>query len=151
MPVVTGTLTDIGLAPLAAFSPVVRFTPSEPAVSADGKLFASKPVEVTPASNGAFSVTLATTDGVVPTAAHWVLSIGWRNPDGYTTGSGFYPWDMPTWPIRVPAAGGLLADMLDVRASSDQVWVGATPPPEGRDYQFWIDISGANPVLKGWQ
>lgn len=150
MPTVTGTLADIGLQDLAAFSPVLQFAPSEPAADSQGRIFATRPVEVVPASSGAFSVTLATTDGIIPARAHWVLSIGWRNPDGYMAGAGYFSKDFPSWPIRVPAAGGLLADMIDVPARSDMVWVGITPPPESRGYLFWIDISGETPVLKGW-
>jgi hypothetical protein len=147
MPTVTGTLSDIGLAALAAFSPVLQFTPSEPAASPEGRLFAGKPVEVVPNSAGAFSANLASTDGIVPRRAHWVLSIGYRNPDGYMSGGGYFTKEFPTWPIRVPAAGGQLVDMLGVQASVDMVYVGPTPPPADRGYTFWIDISGATPVL----
>lgn len=151
MPTVTGKLADVGLEPLAGFSPVLQFAPSEPAADSTGRIFASKPVEVTPASNGSFSVTLASTDGIIPARAHWVMSIGFRNPDGYMSGSGYFSKDFPDWPIRVPAAGGVLADLIDLPAAPDMVWVDITPPPEGRGYLFWIDISGATPELKGWQ
>lgn len=148
MPTVTGTLSDIGLGNLAAFNPVLQFAPSEPAASPGGRIFPTRPVEVTPNSAGAFTVNLATTDGIIPRRAHWVLSIGWRNPDGYMSGSGYFAKDFPTWPIRVPAGGGQLVDMLDIAATIDMIYVGVTPPHPDTGYLFWIDISGETPVLK---
>lgn len=151
MPTVTGTLTDIGLGALAPFNPVLQFAPSEPAVLADGTLFATRPVEVTPAADGTFSVTLATTDGVRPTRTRWLLSIGWRNPDGYMSGAGYFSKDFPSWSLRVPSGGGALSELIDLAPEPGVFYVGNEAPDPDAGYRIWFDTSGAELQMKGWQ
>ena len=148
MPLVTGTLADIGLDPLAGFQPILRFRPNAPAASATGVIFPTKPVDVTPASDGSFSVDLASTDDVLPGNAHWRLTIEWLSPDGYGSG-GYSASDHASWKIRVPAGGGLLADMLDVPPRVDAVWVDIVPPPTD-GYLYWIDTSTSPATLNVW-
>lgn len=150
MPTVTGTLSDIGLEDLSPFNPVLIFRPSNAAVASDGHVFAGKPVEVTPAADGTFSATLATTDNVKPTSTRWLCTIGWRDQDGYDTGLGRFQRDVFAAGFRVPAEGGALADLIDLPPATSEFYIGTTPPPDGSGYRYWIDISGTDPVLKEW-
>lgn len=150
MPTVTGTLSDIGLEDLSDFNPVLIFKPSNAAVSADGHVFAAKPVEVTPASNGMFTVNLATTDNVRPARTRWLVTLGWRDPDGYGGGQGRYNRDVFEAAFRVPSGGGALADLIDTPPATGDIYIGVAPPPDGHGYRYWLDISGTSPVLKEW-
>ena len=150
MPTVTGRLTDIGLEALTGLSPVLIFKPSNPAVAATGHIFASRPVEAYPTSTGEFSVTLASTDDVKPISTRWQVGIKWRNVDGYSPGNGFGAGDHIAAQFRVPAAGGALADLIDLPPNTGEFYIGTTPPPDGSGYRYWIDISGSDPVLKEW-
>lgn len=150
MPTVTGTLTDIGLDPLAPFNPVLRFTPSQPAGDGNARIFASRPVEVTPTETGYFSVDLASTDTITPADTHWRLTIHYRKPDGYdNSGGGFTAADHVVAKIRVPAAGGILADLFDIPPRLDDVHVGNNPPSTA-GYLYWVNTSASPATLNVW-
>lgn len=138
MPTITGTLSDIGLEPLTGLSPVLRFTPSSPAVDREGRVFASKPVEVTPAPNGAFSVDLASTEGLSPVGAHWQVQVGWRNPTA--DGTGFSPTDALSHKLFVPTGGGRIGDLVAAHNPFGFVYVDESVPNESeRSAQFQFD------------
>lgn len=151
MPTITGTLSDIGLAPLTGLSPVLRFTPSAPAVSREGRVFASKPVEVTPNSSGAFSVDLASTVGLIPRGTHWQLSVSFRLPSADS--GGYSPTDFVPMRLHVPVDGGNIADLVEFPAGSmaGAIYVGVEPPPHDAGYRVWVDISGDTPKWKRWR
>lgn len=150
MPTVTGTLTDIGLGSLGPSNPVLQFTPSEPAVDTAGRIFASRAVEVVPAAQGSFTVNLASTDGLMPERAHWVMSIGWRNPDGYMSSDGYFVKDFPTWRIRVPVEGGRLVDLLDAKPAANVTSVGLLTAAEDERLSAlgvqWVFELSTNPA-----
>ena len=151
MPVISGSLSDIGLAPLTGASPLLRFTPSSAAVDGNGRVFASKPVEVTPNSAGAFSVTLASTLNLVPKGTHWRLEVLFRSSSA--DGAGYTHSDFPPLKVFVGSADASIADAV---AGDPALWasllhVGTTPPAVLRAGLLWIDTSGAVAVMKKWE
>lgn len=151
MPLVTGTVQDIAGMPLTGLNPIIRFTPAGVAASPGGRVFTSKKVDVEPTSTGTFSVDLATTYGLIPNDAHWKIAILFRNPDGYDEGHGYTQVGLPGWKLRVPPEGGAIGPMIDAPAPANSLWIGLTPPPEGRGYQYWIDLSTNPAQIKEWQ
>lgn len=130
MPLVTGTLTDIGLEPLTGLSPRLLFTPSAPAVRVDGRVFASKPVEVVPAADGSFSVDLASTDGLQPRGVHWQVSAGFHLPT--VDNRGAPGADYFLFELFVPLAGGQIGDLIGDRVPFDVVYVDESVPNESQ-------------------
>lgn len=139
---VTGSLKDIGLEPLAGFMPVLEFTPSTNAVSPGGTIVTTTPVRVVPSPSGAFTAQLVETAEFRP-EMWFTLRIKLLDPDG-----GYIHADFPEWKIRVPLGGGPISSMIDQPPHTDDWWIGTTDPPTGTDYQWWIDTSGAYPLLK---
>jgi hypothetical protein len=142
MAIVSGTLTDYGFNPLQGLMPRVVFTGSQAARSST-RLFSTRPIVVTPAANGAFSVNIATTVGLIPDT-WYTVSIRWLDPND-PSGTGL---DVLLGRIRVPIEGGNLGDLFDGGAPSGLIWIGITPPPEGFGYSWWIDTNGGTPTLK---
>lgn len=125
MPLVTGTLTDIGLEPLTGLSPRLLFTPSSPAVRSDGYVFATRPVEAVPAASGAFSVDLAHTNEVLPVGTHWRIQVDFR---GTSTDGGYPNSDYLPFKLFVPAGGGSIADLIGEYVANDWVYQGPDAP-----------------------
>lgn len=147
---VTFSITDLTGEPLPTnVAPEVIFTPSETTITQAGNVITTHPAHYTPDASGAVTANLLTTDDIAHPRFHYTLQIRWLNPDGYGA-TGYTVIDFPTWKIRVPAGGGQLADFTDIPARTDAFWVGATPPPTGSGYVYWVDISGVTPVLKEW-
>lgn len=132
MAFVTGTLTDFGLAALAAYAPEIVFTPSGPGVN-DTTLFATRPISVTPAANGSFAVNLAPTEDIRPDR-WYAISMRWLDSSG-----GYIGVDFPDWQLRVPSAGGKVNDLLNVPANPGQVWVSETPPTNPSPGTWWLN------------
>lgn len=144
MPLVTGTLHDFNLQPLAGFRPQIVFTPSGAAVH-NPRLFVTKPVTVVPSAAGTFSVELAATTVLRP-EVWYSVSVRWLDPLG-----GYMPGDEIGWKVTVPPDGGNIADLAETEPTSQQTWIGPYPPPGGRTaYMWWIDTSSTPPVLKEW-
>jgi len=132
MATVTGTLWDFGLASIAQYMPQIIFTPSGPATT-ETKLFATRPIVVTPAVGGAFSVDLKSTDDVQP-AVWYRATVRWLDSAGE-----YVSQDSPDFKLFVPAAGGAIGSLLrDVIPFPSEVWVGETDNP---DYGFWFQPS----------
>lgn len=151
MPTITGTLSDIGLAPLTGLSPELRFTPSSSAVDGNGRVFASEPVTVSPNSAGAFSVELASTLNLVPKGTHWLLSLHWRG--GTADGEGFPATDFPPLKVFVGTDDVSIADAV---AGDPKLWaslfhVGTEPPAKPVSGLIWIDTSGEVALIKKWK
>lgn len=107
MAVVTGTLTDFGLDPIAGLYPEIEFRPSSPAVGSGGKLMATKPLRFTPTVAGAFTAFLQPTDDLLPVGVHYKMSVRWLDAE-----KNFVKADNPDWKLFVPAAGGAIADLI---------------------------------------
>lgn len=141
MATVTGALTDFGLKPFPELQPRLIFTPSGPSMS-NARLFATKPIIVTPFGSGSFTVDLQPTDRLRP-VVWYTLTIEWLDPAGNYVSS-----DHLTWKLFVPTAGGELADLLDLPANPSLIWVGPTPPPNPQPGQMWLNsITG---TLSEW-
>ena len=137
MAVVSYTLSDMGLASLAAYSPRLVFTPSGPAVKGS-ILFASRPIGSTPNTFGEGTVTLSSTETMIP-ETWYTLTITWLDSAG-----NYISKDFPDWKIRVPAADGDLSDMIDAPAPGYLIWFGPEPPINPSEYTGWIDTDNGN-------
>lgn len=138
MALVTGKLTDFGLAALAPFKPEIVFTPNGNAISPTS-LLSTKPVVAVPAANGTFSVQLAPTVDVHP-ATWYRVSVRWLEPDSF--GSGYAGMDFPDWKLFVPLEGGTLTRLLELPANPAQVWVGVDPPTNPTPGLWWLQHNG---------
>ena len=147
MPTLTGSLSDIGLAPLVGQATKIELSPSVAAVDGNGRVFASKPVEVTPNAAGGFSVDLASTTNLRPQGAHWVMRLIWR-VNGSHMG-----WDFPPFKLHIGQDDLSLADAIqgDPSAWAQLLHVGVNPPSEERSVVAWIDTSGETAVVKRWE
>ncbi|MDY0891887.1 hypothetical protein [Frigoribacterium sp. CFBP9030] len=148
MPTVSGRLLDIGLATLDPLRPTVTFTPRN--ADGDGSsvatnlLLASRPTSVTPAADGSFTVQLAATTLMRPDT-WYEISVKWFEPTG-----AFHDASYPSFKLRVPEQGGILAELVDAEPTSKLAWVGPTAPPNTTAYLWWIDNSSMPPLLKEW-
>jgi hypothetical protein len=129
---VTGTLTDFGLAALAAYSPQLIFTPSGPAINTTS-LLGTRPITVTPAADGTFTVTLATTEDMQP-ATWYTISAQWLNSTG-----GYIGRDFPEWQLFVPTAGGNITALLSIPTNPAQVWVNPVAPANPTPGTWWLN------------
>ncbi|WIB25435.1 hypothetical protein [Curtobacterium sp. MCSS17_015] len=117
---------------LAALSPRLMFCPSGSAVSPTAVL-ASRPVVVTPATNGTFTVELQPTDQLRPEGTYYTLRVEWLDATG-----GFVAVDLLDWPIFVPSGGGSLADLVDAPAGPALMWTSLEEPPFPKPGMRWL-------------
>jgi hypothetical protein len=134
MPLVNGTLTDFGLAPIAALSPVLQFRATAAGVSNLNVLAASIPVEVEPLPNGFFEADLAATDTIHPGGIEYTVTVRYREAR-----TRYVRQELLPWRFAVPAAGGALADLLTVPANPAAVWVGSTAPDNPTPGTWWYN------------
>lgn len=130
MPVITGFLDDITGTPLFAFSPRIKFQPSGPSVTGP-TLWTTKPVYVTPAANGSFTVNLIATDVMQP-AVWYVVSVEWLDPAG-----NYISADYLTWKLYLPSAGGNIGDLLVTPWNPTLAWYG----PTGSEYPTGMPVA----------
>lgn len=124
MPTITFTLSDFGLASLASKLPTVRFVPSGAGVAGD-RLFSSTPVSAVMVGDEG-TVTLAATDGVVPTV-WYTVRIEHLNPGGEYT-----HYDVLDLRVFVPEGyDGPLSGLPGTPLSPYTVLVSLDPPPPG--------------------
>jgi len=141
MPVVTGTLADFGLVPLAPYAPQLVWLPSGNAITTGSSTFllSTKPRVTIPAADGSWTVNLVQTDILVGISdPHYKLRIEWLDPDNPSASpSGF---EVPNWKIYVPAAGGKISDLIAAPWNPILAWVGETPPPgRGTPNTLWLN------------
>jgi hypothetical protein len=106
MATLTGSTKDFRPQPLGSTALVI-ITPFGPAASTSKSLLVSKPIIVTPASDGAFSVDLASYAGTNPPTAYHVR-VEWLDSAGnYSAGEDF------PWPLVV-TGDGALTDMFAI-------------------------------------
>lgn len=141
MAIVTGKLTDFGLALLTPYAPELVFVPSGPAVIA-GALLATKPVVVIPAADGSFTVNLQPTDAT-QTVFWYTLTVEWLNSSG-----GYVGKDFPDWKLFVPTSGGTIGDLVTAPANPAMVWIGESEPPNPSVGTWWLIPSTGD--LKEW-
>lgn len=111
MATLTGSLKDFRPQPLGTTAALV-FTPFGPAGTSTGSLLVSAEIRVTPASDGTFSVTLASYAGTNPTTAY-KLRVEWFDPAGNYLNTEEIPWPV------VATGDGLLVNMFaDVEAGA---------------------------------
>lgn len=128
MSVINFTLLDFGLASLAPMSPTVKFIPSGAGI-AGGRLFSSTPVVAT-MTGAAGTVTLTSTDGVVP-EAYYTVQI-----EHLQAGGQYTHFDILGFKVYVPDGYiGPLTGLPGVPLSPSSVLVSLDPPPAG--YKGW--------------
>jgi hypothetical protein len=143
MSLVTGTLTDFGLQPLAGLQPQIVFKASAPATK-NGRLLATRPTVVVPQSSGYFTVDLISTDGTTP-QIWYEVSIRWLDLNG-----GYISVDFLQWKLNVPIDGGTIGELLDAPANSGQVWFGPEPPDVPSTYTGWVKTDVNPPTYYEW-
>lgn len=142
MPLVTGKLTDFGLDPMLDNAPRVVFTYTD---GADGQptagisrasILATHPVAVDPAYNGYIEAELIDTASISP-AGYYTVSLEWRDDKTRVIQRDVLPGK-----LYVPAAGGVLADLLRVPSNPALVWSGKEPPGNPSPGTWWLNESG---------
>lgn len=138
MPDVGFNLLTFGLDPTRDIGAAVVFTPSVRAAVGPGKLLIGRvrvPVSDINPITGRGVATVAQTTNLRP-ACHYVVSIEWDEsaPSG---------WAEINWPLRVPAGGGELADLLKLAPPAGTYMFGHGPPPPGVPPAgvFYIDLA----------
>ncbi len=104
MATVTGSLKDFRPQPLGTTAELI-FTPFGPASTPSKSLLVSAQIRVTPATDGSFSVALATYGDTNPSTAYH-LRVEWFDPAGNYLNSEDIPWPV------VVTADGQLTDMF---------------------------------------
>jgi hypothetical protein len=124
MPTVTGTLADFNLQALTGLRPKIIFRPNRSALSPT-RLYVARPIEVTPADDGSFSVELVPTQLLEP-AAWYTIEIRWQEPSGRELGR-----DYPDWRVFVTAEGGTLSGLISTPADNTLLvaWQPNQPDP----------------------
>lgn len=135
MPKVTGRLTDFGLNAMADNAPRVVFEYTSPGV-AQSSILATHPVVSVPAYNGFFEADLVESAKISP-AGFYRVFLEWRDDTTRT-----YRRDELPGELYVPAAGGVLADLLRVPSNPALVWTGTEPPPNPAPGSWWQKPTG---------
>lgn len=133
---VTGKLTDFGLSVMPGSDPRISFqfrtTESLTSGVAGTSVLANRPVVVSSQSNGYFEADLTPTDRISP-AGFYVVTVGWRDELRRPQR------EVMPWRLYVPAAGGVLADLLRVPANPSLVFTGPTPPANPSPGSWWLN------------
>lgn len=124
MAVVTGTLKTFGLESLAGKQPVIVFEANKAATGPGGELFATDPVRVPPANDGAFTARLQATENLITDGVHYNMWIEYLDP-----ANNYVRVDNPDWQLRVPTAGGALGDLLKVPKINSALVITSPSPP----------------------
>lgn len=132
MAVVTGTLYDIGGGHLAGKYPELVFTLNDPAATAGG-VYVTEPSVVVPGGDGSFTTNLPATE-LMRDDNYYELQIRWLDTAGNMTRI-----DFPDWKIRVPTAGGNVADLRGPGTNLSMVYVSLTAPEHPVPFMLWLE------------
>jgi len=138
---VSGKLLDAGLTSINGLNPVLTFQLNKPATTDSGSFLVTDPIDVTPASDGSFTVNLSNTDTILTEDVYYTLSARWQAPD-----IGLTRADFPDWKLYVPSAGGNLADLMKQPVNRSMVITSPTNP--GNNFgpgALWLQIDPADP------
>lgn len=135
MPKITGQITDFGFSALPGHRLRLVFKHSAPGL-AGAAIMTTRPVVVTPASNGYFEANLVSTDAIAP-AGFYTVAMEWIEPPSRKTYRETFPGK-----LYVPSAGGVLADILRIPANPALVWTGEEPPANPSPGSWWQKPSG---------
>lgn len=125
MAVVTGTLKTFGLESLKGKRPVIVFEANKVGMGTNGELLATDPVKITPAADDTFTARLQQTEGLVTPGVHYTMFIEYMD-----SANNYVRLDNPDWKLRVPAAGGVISDLLQLpKINSALVITSPTAPP----------------------
>ena len=124
MAALSGTLLDFGITPLAGIPTRLEFVASE-AGSKDGTLFTAKPVLVNVAPDGAWSVELESTDGMIPAGIYYTIRIN----------QGYSWWDFYGVKVFLPDGEWTVDTLPGAPLAAENVLVSLDPPPVG--YRGW--------------
>ena len=138
MATVTGTLTDFGLAALSAFQPVLIFKADSPALTT-GSVLSARPIRVTPAADGSFTVDLVASSFTTPEVTY-TLRIEWLDSAG-----GYIGLDILS-NLVVPPGTSSIDTLSSIPIS--RWWVGADAPPDPEPNTWWLDTDTGD--LKEW-
>lgn len=140
MALYTGTLTDCGLGALADRELTLSFRLEQPASTSGGGLLATRPVVVTPDSQGGFSVTLVPSTSIVGGGGKYVLAASWLSDSGTYSRADFFRF--------TAMRGGGTITLESEGVDPNKVWVGDQPPTNLTTWRWWLDTTTG--ILKGW-
>ena len=132
----TGRVTDFSRKPFATSEGLqLRVVPAESAFGGLG-ILARKPIPVTVAANGDFTVNIETSSSTRP-GVLYSLQARWLGETGWAEWAQF----------RATAGGGNLKDIVALPVPAGAIAYGFGPPPPDFGGGFYLDISGNKPVL----
>lgn len=146
MATVTGNLKDIVGASMDSREAVILFTLNSPnVVVGSGGLRPDAPKEVTPGSNGDFSVNLEPTVNMF-NDAWYTISIMWLQGADGPQGKAAALQGFLDIRLRVPSGGGTLDQLLTREPAGGRpgpngrvVWVSQTAPPRPHKFMLWLE------------
>lgn len=152
MATVTGNLKDIVGASMDSREAVILFTLNSPnVVVGSGGLRPDAPYEVTPSSNGDFTVNLEPTVNMF-NDAWYTISIMWLQGAFGPEGEGAALQGFLDMQLRVPSGGGRFDQLLTRRPGGNPgpngrvVWVSQDPPSKPHRFMLWLEQEpGPNP------
>lgn len=152
MPEVTGNLADVGLGHLEGLQPEIIFTLNGPNTNlAGGVVYATRDEVVPVAAAGGFTATLAATTGM-RARAWYTMRVRWLEP-GAAGGFGYTAVDLHGVEVNVPAAGGLIGDLIgSLPTNLRAVYVSLTEPSFALPFMLWLEQDPddqANPANTG--
>jgi len=143
MATVTGTVTEVSGGHLVGRNPQIIFTLNQPNAKA-GKMHPTRPLAVTPASDGTWTASLESTTDMIDDA-WYTVSIQWQDDGGKPT-----RMDFPEWALQVPTAGGVFSNLFGKPpANTRMVYVSLTAPTDPRPFMLWLRQDPTNPDAVG--
>ena len=143
MPTITGNVSDVLGIPLPANRALrLRFELSDLGVNGQ-YVFITKPIYVTPDTDGSFSVNLIATGLMRPGGLYYKIAVEWLDSALGMPDVDYLPWKLF---ISDPLTGGPIGDFLQMPIRPDQVWVvaGTTPPDQSKPRDLLFDTNTSN-------
>lgn len=121
----TGKTVDFNFQAMWPEGLVIVFTPSGNATTTDGNFLATRPIRVTPDTDGNWWVDLVDIDHMHQNV-WYTVTLEWLNPD-----AGYTDKDFPQWRIYVPDGDQNFTDLVTATASNPLMvfWQPTAPDP----------------------
>ncbi len=141
MAVYTGTLVDCGLASLAPYAPQLEFILSQESFAlSTNHVLTRRPVRVTPASNGSFTVNLVPNDDIQGSTTYLMRAV-WLDSAGSFTSLDLYE-------IYARTGGGPITNMQAASGAWNPAQVFWQPDQPNPWPRGWIWINSENGDVK---
>lgn len=139
MPTYSGKLQDFRFNAHPTLQPRLTFTPSGPGFDSSALRF-TRPIEVTPAADGTFTVVLQSSTLITP-ITWYEITITWLDSAG-----NFISLDEVPGRLFTGETNGALTDFIDTGgATPGQAWWGLEEPIVHGPYMWWLHSNPDNP------